>query len=318
VLGMEQLVDEIEEHQSAPVVGLKVLDIGCNDGSLLDVFRRRGAITTGIEPTDAAHDAAAKGHGIDNAYLDFAEAFRYVKTYGHPDIITFVNVFAHITGLRSVLGALEIIRGENTMFVIENHYLGSVIAGNQFDTFYHEHPRTYSFSSFARIAKTMGMHVAKVQYPKRYAGNIRVFLKPGRPDWGRNPYNNDETHFGSKLSALDEKVQEWRVRKGRDLRYRAPLAAAGFPGRAAVIIGILGLDEIDITAVYENPVSKKVGHYVPGTRIPIKSDAEFPWAQYDGPVLNLAWHIADEIEHNWRAKGFKGTFIQAIEAKDFA
>ena len=39
--------------------------------------------------------------------------------------------------------------------IIENHYLGTVIKTNQFDTFYHEHPRTYSKKSFEIIAKKL-------------------------------------------------------------------------------------------------------------------------------------------------------------------
>ena len=131
-MGCEQLVDSIEKH--GLVKGLKVLDVGCNDGSLLDVFRRRGATTTGIEPTNAAEEAAVKGHGIDHTFLDLVEAMRYVKTYGSPDIITFTNVFAHIANLPALI-------------VIENHYLGSVLDRGQFDTFYHEHLRTYSYTS---------------------------------------------------------------------------------------------------------------------------------------------------------------------------
>jgi hypothetical protein len=62
--------------------------------------------------------------------------------------------------------------------VIENHYLGAVLKRKQFDTFYHEHPRTYSYGSFMKIAETMGMQIDLVQFPSRYGGNIRVVLKP--------------------------------------------------------------------------------------------------------------------------------------------
>ena len=63
------------------------------------------------------------------------------------------------------------------MIVIENHYLGSVLEKNQFDTFYHEHPRTYSLQSFNYISKLLGLSITKVKFPKRYGGNIRIFLE---------------------------------------------------------------------------------------------------------------------------------------------
>ena len=51
-----------------------------------------------------------------------------------------------------------------------------MIDGNQFDTFYHEHPRTYSYGSFVQIATTLDTQLIDVEFPSRYGGNIRVFL----------------------------------------------------------------------------------------------------------------------------------------------
>ena len=62
----------------------------------------------------------------------------------------FTNVFAHIEDLKNLLKNLGLILSENTVLIIENHYLGSIIKKNQFDTFYHEHPRTYSLKSFEK------------------------------------------------------------------------------------------------------------------------------------------------------------------------
>ena len=53
-----------------------------------------------------------------------------------------------------------------------------------------------------------------------------------------------------------------------------PLPAKAFPGRAAILVALLGLSERELECVYEKPGSLKVGHYVPGTRIPIRSDEE--------------------------------------------
>ena len=68
------------------------------------------------------------------------------------DIITFTNVFAHIEDLKELINNLKKLINEETLIVIENHYLGWIIQKNQFDTFYHEHPRTYSVKSFEYIS----------------------------------------------------------------------------------------------------------------------------------------------------------------------
>ena len=324
--GLSQLVDAVEKQ--GLVKGFKVLDVGCNDGCLLDVFSSRGAMTYGIEPTKAAEDAAAKGHAIDNAFLDIPEAYRFVKTYGSPDIITFTNVFAHIKNLPDLIAALRIIRKPETRIVIENHYLGSVLDRGQFDTFYHEHLRTYSYTSFLYIAYSMGMTVEWVEFPKRYGGNIRVFMKPDLPAGGhaemhegRPAYRHAEEDFKDRLDNMAWQVKHWQIHKRAHLLNsvkpgeRMPVAA--FPGRAAMLFELLKLDERHLSAIYEVPISKKIGHYAPGTRIPILSDESFDYENYTGPVLNTAWHIADEIEARWRSKGFKGYFIQAIEPGDF-
>jgi hypothetical protein len=328
LLGMEQLVDAIELQH--PVQGLKVLDVGCNDGSLLDVFRRRGAITFGIEPTNAAQEAIAKGHAVSQAFLDYAEANRYVKAHGSPDIITFTNVFAHIENLPGLLACLGIIRGLHTRIVIENHYLGSVLEKKQFDTFYHEHLRTYSLTSFFHIAKNMDMHVETVEFPKRYGGNIRVTLEAGaRPGAGPTAW---EENFKARMRTLADQVGKWKQRKRLQLLEEIvhdnsaasagiipvslPLPAAAFPTRASLLFGLLGFDERHIEAVYESG-KQKPGHYVPGTRIQIRHDSDFNWTR-SGPVINMAWHIPDEIAANWRKRGYQGKFIQIIAEEDFS
>ena len=53
--GMKALVESCEKRGA--LAGKLVLDVGCNDGSLLDFFKAKGARTVGIEPTGAYSDA---------------------------------------------------------------------------------------------------------------------------------------------------------------------------------------------------------------------------------------------------------------------
>lgn len=156
--------------------GRTVVDVGCNDGSLLGYFRDAGCVTIGVEPTDACKDAIINGHEVYQEYFSTEVARRIRKSHPNIDIITFTNVFAHIDDLQSLLKAVEVLLNEDTLLVIENHYLGEIIEKRQFDTFYHEHPRTYSLRSFGAIARGIGKELLDVQFPEWYGGNIRVYI----------------------------------------------------------------------------------------------------------------------------------------------
>jgi SAM-dependent methyltransferase len=320
--GMRQLVQATEGIAGA-LQGRKVLDIGCNDGSLLSFFADRGAGTFGVEPTGAAADAVAAGHAVTNDFLTEDVARAFVDGHGRPDIITFTNVFAHIEDLAGLLRSLKVLASPTTMLVIENHYLGAIVTRDQFDTFYHEHPRTYSCQSFQFIAESLGMRVLKVEFPQRYGGNIRVFIGTGKPvAGGANlaELADRERSYGEGLAALAQRIEKWKVNKAAQLqdaqRRHGPLRGKAFPGRAAIPIKMLGLTENDVSQVFEKPASIKVGHYIPGTRIPILSDDAFDAAKT--PVLvNMAWHIAAEITNYMRSRGYQGEIIDIIAQEDF-
>ena len=284
-----------------------VLDIGCNDGSLLDFFKIKGCKTVGIEPTGAALDSK---HTTINEYFDKRSAYQVLSLTGKPDLIVFTNVFAHIEDLPSLINNLKILSHDNTKIVIENHYLGAVFNGGQFDTFYHEHPRTYSFRSFEFIAQSLEVNVLDAEFVSRYGGNIRVYLGVG----DKNQLDIDESHFSSAFIKMSTDMLKWitetRVMIDNHVSKHGLMRAKAFPGRAAILIKLLGLNENHISAVYEIKDSIKVGHYVPGTRIPILPEVEL-YAKKDlkEPILNLAWHLPSEVRANLLVNGYTGHVI---------
>ena len=81
---------------------------------------------------------------------------------------------------------------------------------------------------------------------------------------------------------------------------------------------MLGINEHHISAVYEKPGSLKIGHYVPGTRIPIYSDDKlFELEEENKPILNLAWHISKEIKNYLSENGHKGVVIDILSDDDY-
>lgn len=322
--GMSALVNACEQRLNS-LHGKKILDIGCNDGSLLDFFRAKNGITFGIEPTGAYMDAKQNGHLVYNTFFSVEAAETILKNHGKPDIITFTNVFAHIENLPEVIKALKLLKSPNLMIVIENHYLGAVLSRNQFDTFYHEHPRSYSYSSFLHIAKSIGMGIQSVEFPSRYGGNIRVFMSghtKNKDLKNHDPILSDEKSFLKKFETLKFNISKWKTNKGalvKSLRERkVKLRGKAFPGRAAILIKMLGIDESVIASVHEKPGSMKIGHYIPGTRIPILSDDNlFSSEKNEESILNFAWHISDEIKSYLTTNGFTGEVIDILDKADF-
>jgi hypothetical protein len=325
ITGMRQLVESCIEYCGS-VNNAVVLDVGCNDGSLLSIFKEEGAKTIGVEPTGAAADAISSGHHVYRDYFSQVLAEEILKAHGKPDIITFTNVFAHIENLPDLLDALKILLGDKTLLVIENHYLGAILEKYQFDTFYHEHPRTYSLTSFKYISATLETEITAVEFPERYGGNIRVLMhkSPLKPKFNFNAQEIEEIEQGFEKGLLEmgRNIPQWIKKKRADIDYlnsvHGPIYGKAFPGRAAILIKLLGLDQKHISAVYEKPGSMKTGHYLPGTSIPILSDDQFN-SRLDKttPVLNLAWHISQEIHEYLVKNGCEAPIIDIFSVEEF-
>ena len=314
--GMSDLVQNLKQVKG-DLNGVSVLDIGCNDGSLLDLFYAEGAKTFGIEPTQAMRDCSNE-HSVINAFFNYETAKAFKSNFGSPDIICFTNVFAHISDLNSLIRNLRLLIDDQTLVVIENHYLGSVVNAFQFDTFYHEHPRTYSLRSFAHIAKKLDMAIVEHSFPKRYGGNIRVILG-GSGDaskaWEQALIGDlsKEQATIEQLNLFGQKLEIWKEEfKAKLAKWQSSglkVAGKAFPGRASIIINALDLSEKDIPVIFEQVNSPKVGHYVPGTSIEIVVEEELN--EYD-ILVNFAWHINTEITQHLRKTGFKGEVVPVI------
>ena len=322
LLGQKNLVLKTEKYYGN-LKGKVVLDIGANDCSLLNEFKKKGANTFAIEPTNAIRDGN-KSHKKFQTYFNYKVAKKIKKLCKQVDFITFTNVFAHINNLKDLINNLKVLISEKTILIIENHYLGSVLKSNQFDTFYSEHLRTYSLNSFMHIAKTLNMDVKLAEFPSRYGGNIRVFL--GNKDNVKknkkfNNLLNKEKVFKNKFKKMKMYINKWQSKKKKIIlklnKIHGPLPAKAFPGRAAIILKLLNLNNDNISAIYEKPDSKKIGFYAPGTNIKILSEKELKNFNKDIPVINLAWHISKEIRDYLIEKKIKNKIINIIEKKDF-
>jgi hypothetical protein len=315
ISGMKELVDQADLCLN----GLKnkvVCDIGCNDGTLLNFFKDKGCKTSGIEPTGAFLEAKKNHKNIIHDFFNIESANKLKSIVGSPDIITFTNVFAHIEDLEEAIAVLKSIIKEETLIIIENHYLGTVVKTNQFDTFYHEHPRTYSKKSFEFIAKKLGRKLLGVFFPKRYGGNIRIYLSSENfvinDPMNLNCLNStNEDYISKDFEKMQSFIDNWKKNTRKSIldlaKEYGKVYGKSFPGRAAILLKLIDIDENIMPAIFEKKGSMKLNHFVPGTRIKIESDET--WMNKNNPpkvLLIWAWHIHQEIADYLRSAGYKG------------
>jgi hypothetical protein len=309
------IVDELRVPE-----GSLCVDIGSNDGTLLTGFGKLGMRALGVEPTNIALLARSE-NGIETIQSFFTEALGrdMRRDFGPAKVITATNVFAHMATLGEVMRGICQLLDDDGVFVTESHYLLDVIEKTQFDTVYHEHIRTYSLKSLMTLFQYYDMEVFAVRRAERYGGNIRAYVARR----GRRPVSssvgelaNLEVRYGlfepRTYQAFRSRVYENRNRL-MELAYRAQreglrLVGNSCPGRCSTLLNYYGMTRDLMPYLAEQPTSLKLGLHLPGKHIPVVMNQRLIDEQPDYVVL-LAWHYAQPIAEQLRARGLKSKFV---------
>lgn len=302
-----------------------VIDVGSNDGTLLSGFKAEGIRILGVEPTNIAKIAVANGIETIQAFFDIKISERIKKKYGEASVVIATNTFAHMQTIGEfIMGAYNLLRDDG-VFISETHYLLDVVTGGQFDTFYHEHLRTYSLKSLITLFNQYDMTLTHGERGSRYGGNIRVYVSKGK---GRSVSSNVkkllklEEEFGlGKLETFKQFAN--RVKKARlefmDFLIKTKKAGKKIvgnscPGRCSTLLNYYGVDSELLPYLAEQPTSLKLGMYLPGKHIPVVNNQILIEEQPDYVVI-LAWHYAKPIIEQLKARGLKSDFV--IPLPDF-
>ena len=312
---MSQKLSELYNLNSKSIVA----DIGCNDGSLLKQFRKLGIIKTiGIEPTDTIKYAKPKIKTVQD-FMNISSSNKALKFYGKVDLITTTNVFAHTNNLKTfILGVKKLIKKDG-IFVIENHYLGAILKKKQFDSFYHEHLRTYSLTSLIRLMKYYGFKIINAYTTNRYGGNIQAHFSLGNLKKSQNvnkildKEKKDKLNKEMTYEKLKKDIEniDYQISNFISKNKHKKIVAKAFPARASILVHRFNSIKNNISFVAEQPSSLKLNKYVPGTNIKIISSEKFKTFKPDIMII-LAWHLFDSIHKKWKAKLKKTKFVKIL------
>ena len=289
-----------------------IVDIGCSDGTLLKCFKKLGFHNVvGVEPTNTAIFAKKKGIKVINEFFNRKSAHKILKKYGKAKLITTTNVFAHTGELKEFILGLNLILSRDGTFVVENHYLKDVVEKVQFDSFYHEHLRTYSLKSLIILMKFYKLYIADAYTTERYNGNIQAhFIKNKKIVASKNVkiiLLNEEkakldkietyTKFSKKIETAKKDLYDFIIKNPNKT-----IIGKAYPARASVILNYFSFLKEKINIIAEQPSSLKINHYISGTNIKIMN-SKIIKIKKPNIIIIFAWHLFDEIKKKWKSKG---------------
>ncbi len=291
-----------------------ILDIGSNDGTLLGNFKTKCRVL-GVTPENIGKIAIKNNIPTILDFFSPTLAKKIKKKYGKAKFITATNVFAHMDNISDILKAICVLLDKKGILIIEFHYLVSLINKLQYDSIYAEHYRYYSISSLKYLFDKFELEIIYVKKINTHGGSLRVYAARKGSYKRINSFSNlikyekeiffKKNIFNFKERVIKSKFQFYKLLQSIKKRKIYGISA---PSRATTLINYLGLNRDILECILEIDGSKKIGHYLPGTDIPIYNEKKL-YKDQPTYALLLAWHIKDELIKNLRKKGYKGKFI---------
>jgi len=281
------------------------VDIGSNDGTLLQGFRKVGFDILGVDPaTDVCRIASDNGVPVIVDFFGNAVAERISKENGKAKVITGTNVFAHMHELDSATAGMVHLLDEDGVLVIEAPFAKDMIEKLEYDTIYHQHIGYISVKPLQSYLARFGLEIFDVEPQEIHGGVLRYFVghhgkRPVMPSV--SSYIAEEEEFGlydkESLKNFQARVERQRrdlldlVRRLRDEGKSIAIVSA--PAKGNTLLNYCNIDTSLVEFATEHNLLK-VGKYTPGTHIPIFSDSELLVRRPDYAII-LAWNFADQI-----------------------
>jgi hypothetical protein len=287
-------------------VEASVLDIGSNDGTLLNAYPEAYR-KFGIDPSDVVMEDVG---GIEVVHDLFpSEELRQKLDSTHIDIVTSIAMFYDLEDPVLFAKAVRDLLAPNGLWILEMSYMPKMLEINSYDTICHEHLEYYSLSVLERIVGAADMKLIRVEQNAINGGSLRCYVA-------------HEGSFSYRNKAWTGQIEELRRREFdleldtdkpyvdfqnrinlhrdqltaliRDLKQQGNrIHAYGASTKGNTILQWCGIDNRLIDCAADRNRDKHGARTI-GTEIPIVSEEESRRLRPDY-YLVLPWHFADEF-----------------------
>jgi SAM-dependent methyltransferase len=257
-----------------------VVDIGCNDGTLLEGFKARGVRILGVDPArNLAPLARDKGVPVEIAFFGETIGKSLRERHGPARAMTMTNAFPHIPALGDLLRGVDALLADDGVFVIEAHYLLDMIEQVAFDTVYHEHVSYWALAPMMRLFARFGLEIVRVERLPIHHGQLRVFVQRvgrGQVDDTVKAVLEKERAAGIPGFASCQAFAQAAYRVRDDLqKFLAKatadgrtVAAYGAPAKGNTLLSFLGLNKDQVAWIADRSPLKQ-GRFAPGSHLAV-------------------------------------------------
>ncbi len=270
---------------SSLMPGGLVLEVGSNDGTLLEALTQKGMRAIGVEPSQKlAEMSSEKCEAVYAGFLDKDLSRILQDKYGEFDFVVGNNVFAHIDDLVEAFKIAGNILKPNGALVFEVAHALKLVELNLFDTIYHEHMSYHSVISLEIFMRKLGFLITNVEEINMHGGSIRVFCE--KSSIHRDlPLKVQEILHREVLAGLESAdwMTDFNAHLGllsletkNSINAQSPNTVwfgYGAPAKAVTFINEFGLGQLGLIGIIDDNKGKQ-GKYLPVSGIKVVSQDE--------------------------------------------
>ena len=295
-----------------------VLDVGCNDGSLLRSYDAN-VIKVGFEPaSNLVNEAKVGTNFIIN---DFFNSKKFFEIFPEKKckVITSIAMFYDLDDPNEFVKNITDCLHSNGIWIIQMAYLIPMLKLNGFDNIGHEHLEYYSVKALNVLIEKHGLKIFHVEKNDVYGGSIRAYMThKNNNEISTSPsvqnIIQDENNLGLDDMTIYNEFAD-RVNKIKD-KLRKFISEQVNNGKTVYVYGASTKGntllqfcdfDTDLIAKAVDRDKNKIGKMTIGTKIPIISEEQ---ARLEHPdfLLVLPWHLIDffkEREYDYLKSGGK-------------
>jgi ubiquinone/menaquinone biosynthesis C-methylase UbiE len=287
---------------------IKVLDIGCNDGYLLNLIQKKtkSDFIYGLDASPFQVSQSKKKYKKINFFSGYGESSSKIFKKNYFDIITFNNVFNHSSKPILFLKEIKKILSKNGIIVIEVPNWIQTVKNKMWDQIYHEHISYFTPYTISKILIQSGFKIINIDNIDYHGGSLRVLAnKSNDIIYDKINYKDLTLEECKTLTKYAEIMKKKATKKIKSIKNK-PIYLFGAPAKGNTLINYFGLNHKNITACIETS-KNKIGKYMPKSCIPIISEKKF--LSEDGYILNLSWNIPLVFKNFCKKTGLKSIKI---------